>query len=118
MTPYDKYLELNSERKSAEKWSMMAKNGGGRNGDSFKISPIHSNIKLTRCGQYDTGGKNYWESSKAFNEAMIQWICNNIDIVQEGALDIMRAKEKQALLQCEEFVNEIQKNIYFAKMEK
>ena len=105
------YFDAVSSRKAAEKWSAMAKNGGGRNGDSFSMSTALSLVKLTRCGQYDTGGKNYWETSKEFNDAIVQWIKENLEDVQAGAIEILKQKEDAALRNCQSFLDEMQQKV-------
>lgn len=109
---YQDYLEAKRNYEKAEKWTTMQKRGGGRSGaDSFFISVVHSGIKLTRCGQYQTGGQNYWETEPAFNTCLLEWIVANIDTVQEGALALLKEKEQKALVACKDFVKEIQSAI-------
>jgi hypothetical protein len=109
---YQDYLEAKRNYETADRWATMQKRGGGRmGGDSFAISVDHSAIKLVRCGQYQTGGQNYWETDAAFNKCLLEWIVANIDTVQEGALALMKQKEHQALIKCKEFVAEIQSAI-------
>ena len=109
---YQDYLEAKRNYETAERWSTMRKRGGGRmSDDSFNISVDHSGIKLTRCGQYQAGGQNYWDTEAAFNKCLLEWIVANIDTVQEGALALMKQKEHQALIKCKEFVAEIQSAI-------
>lgn len=112
----DNYFKAVRDRETAEKWVRMAKDST-RNGSSFSMSTAHSTMKLTRCGQYSEGGKNYWETETAFNDAMLQWIKQNLDVVQAGAIGIMKQKEDESLRNCQAFLNEMQEKINEVKRE-
>ena len=115
MNKYDEYQVAKREKELAKTWDNM-RNERERSGSYFSLSAPHCSIKLTRCGQYDTGGKNYWESSEALNKALIQVIVNDHSII-ERALEILSVKEKEALTACRGFAEEIIKNVEHAEQE-
>lgn len=98
-------------RKGAESWNNLP-NGQCYQRDSFSISVGHSKApKLTRCGQKYASGQNYWETEEAFNKTMLEWLVKNWSKAFPEIIEMMKAKERAALLECQEYVAKMQEMI-------
>ena len=64
-----------------------------------------------RCGQRTCGGTNYWESPKGLNEAIKKYVISNWDKIAPGIIESMRQEERDALKDCQSYVDEMQKLI-------
>ena len=104
-TAYEQYQQAKSEREAAEQWNDLP-NGRKYMESKFQISVAHCSIKLTRAGQQAAGGKNYWETEKAFNGALLTVIARHPEIIEE-AIEELRIREKLALLECQAFAQGI-----------
>ena len=104
-TPYERYRERRAERESAEAWDTLPA-GPKYTENAFRISPAHCHIELTRAGQQSQGGRNYWETARAFNSALIQEIANHPEIIA-GAIARLREAEHKALENCRAFAEGI-----------
>ena len=95
-------------REDAEQWESLPC-GRAYNGSKFAISVAHSvPPRLVRAGQQVCGGPNYWETQKEFNAAILDWIVDNWDVVYSGSIEIMKQKEKAALIACQEHISAMQ----------
>ncbi len=104
-TPYESYRERRAERQAAEAWNTLPAGPKYTEG-AFKISPAHCRIELTRAGQQSQGGRNYWETGRAFNSALIQELANHPEIIA-GAIARLREAEHKALENCRTFAEGI-----------
>lgn len=93
---YTTYLNCKKFREAAEQW-LCHIGQHGRGSDVLALSPLHASIKLTVCGQYTEGGKNYWENPSEFGAAMLAVIHTEFSSIAEKAISLMREQEKQAL---------------------
>lgn len=116
---YEIYLAKKKQYEEALKWTQMKINGGGRErSDTFDVSPAHSKVSLKRCGQYSTGGQNYWETSKEFNKYIVGWIVENIEQVQSGALEMMKKDLDVSLIDLKDFVERMNEEIDSAEQSR
>ena len=104
-------------RQNAEAWQALP-SGPRYENDRFSISLVHCTAPmLTRAGQQSCGGKNYWETEKEFNHAILEWIVGNWQEVYLGVLDILKKKEVAALQDCQDYINQMQAMIDASKGE-
>lgn len=102
-----------------DRWNNLPNGPKYRDSIKFNISQAHCVApNLVRAGQQNCGGQNYWKTSKAVDSAILEWLVNNWDTVQKGVREILKDKEHQALLNCEQFVEEMQATIDNAKMQE
>lgn len=111
MDYYKEYLKKKQDYREALNWNNLPNTAPGYNNSYFNISIAHCNAPLlTRCGQHTCGGKNYWESPKALNEAIKKIICKDKTIINR-AIELLKQKELQALKDCQKFIDELQEQI-------
>ena len=93
---------------TAEQWNSLP-NGRKYENSSFKISEPHCKLPtFTRAGQQVCAGKNYWETDEAFGNALMKYLINDWDKHFAGVMAILKEDEKQALLKCQSYVDEMQ----------
>lgn len=103
------------DRQKAENWNALP-NGQKYMQDTFSISVAHCTPpKLVSAGQKSAGGQNYWETEEAFNTAILQWLVKNWNKAYPEIIEIMKDKEKQTLVDCQEYVSKMQQMIDQAK---
>lgn len=104
--------------KEFDKWNDLPNSPARHGDDAFKISLAHCTPPtLTRAGQKTVGGTNYWRTETEVEKAILEWLVDNWDTVQLGVRKILQDKERQALLDCEEFVKEMRQTIDAAKFD-
>jgi thiaminase len=95
---YEEYQRIKRENATAREW--LAHIGAtGRGSDILNLSSAHAAVKLVIAGQYTTGGNNYRDSPKPFNDLLIRYIHENfgaIKAVIEAAMEEREEKSKQA----------------------
>lgn len=64
-----------------------------------------------RCGQHTCGGTNYWESPKALNEAIKRYVIAHWAKIYTDVFDDLKQREADALKDCQEYVDKMQKLI-------
>lgn len=107
-----KWKDAKNAVQAAESWQNKPKSENRYDGTRFAISPAHSKSPMfVRCGQHYSGGENYWESPKELNEALKQVLLDDFDNMYAKALKILKEKERQALLDCQSFIDEMQELI-------
>lgn len=103
------------DRQKAENWNALP-NGKRYMQDTFSISVAHCTPpKLVRAGQQSAGGQNYWETEEAFNTVILQWLVKNWNKAYPEIIEMMKDKENQALVDCQEYVSKMQQMIDQAK---
>jgi hypothetical protein len=111
MKNYNIYQEKAQNTLSAKNWLKLSDAKDSQSGGNFSLSIAHSNFMLMRCGQHSTGGKNYHESPKMFNEAMLHVIVKNYETLTKEALAYLIAEEKEALKMCKSEIEKISEQI-------
>ena len=108
---YDSYLEAKNAVKWAKEWNDLP-NGRKYQTDSMSISIAHCKAPmLMRAGQQCCGGKNYWESPKELNEAILNVIIMEQKSIITKAILILERKEHDRLVEIQKFVDELQEKI-------
>ena len=104
------WQETKKSRELAERWNNLPNGPKYQNNhDSFAISIAHCKPpQLVRAGQQSCGGKNYWETDEKFSKAILEYLVNNWNSVYPEVMEIMKAKERKALLDCQEYVTNLQ----------
>ena len=105
-TKYEQYVEAKRQRVEAERWNDLPKSKHTYRNASFKMYPAHGKISLMRCGQHSAGSQNYWDSPTALNKAVLEVIAND-PAITAAAIAILRKKEKAALLECTEWLDDL-----------
>ena len=104
-----KWKQAESARKNAEKWNDLPNSKKDIHYSEFKISIAHcSPPKLVRSGQQHCGGKNYWDTEEGFNQAILKYLVDNWDDHYPKILEILKAKELDALMACQSYIDEMQ----------
>lgn len=104
--------------RDAEKWNALP-HGKKYCGSTFKISLPHCILPtFVRAGQQTCGGDSYWGTGKLFGQAMLKYLEKDWEVHFQGALEILRADEKQALLACQKHIDDMQAIIDAARAEK
>lgn len=107
----EKWRKNEWELEEAKKWNDLPE-GQRYQQDSFNISKSHCTAPmLCRAGQQTCGGKNYWETEKAFNQAILQYLIDGWSDHYPVIIEIMRQKERESLRNCQSFVDGMQKLI-------
>lgn len=92
------YRDAVARRSEADDW--LAHIGKrGRGSDILNLSSVHASLKLVIAGQYQEGGKNYWDSPESFNKAMLTIIHREFAALSSCALDELKRVEKRALVE-------------------
>lgn len=93
-------------------------NGQKYMNDNFDISILHCTPPvLQRAGQQYQGGKNYWETSKEVGMATLEYLAKNWEDHFPKILEILEKKERENLLECQKFIDEMTEKINNAKGE-
>lgn len=100
MTTEENYKTALCNRKSAENWFHLLKEQE-RMGGNFEMSPCHGKITLMICGQFDAGGKNYWDSPEILGKSICEVIKQDNSVIVK-AIERLKLIEKKALLDWEE----------------
>lgn len=101
----------------AEQWQNLP-NGRKYHNDKFDISIAHcDSLKLVRAGQQVCGGNNYWKSPEALNNEILGYIMDEWESIYPKVLKRLQEKEKKALLNCQEYITEMQGLIDGAQFE-
>lgn len=117
MKKYEAYLKAKKNTAEAKAWHSLTESKHKYRNDSFGISPAHGNLKLVRCGQQVQGGKNYWEAPNSLNEAILQEIADNPEVI-DAAINRLEAAEVAALIACKEVVAALCEEIESAEREQ
>ena len=97
--------------KAAEDWNNLPC-GRRYKGDNFEISIAHCKPPmLTRAGQQNAGGQNYWETKGAFNQAILEYLVSTWDDHYPKVLEILNTKERERLKECQSYIDEMQSAI-------
>jgi hypothetical protein len=109
-TEINNWKSAKAARVAAEKWeALKGKQGYGNYPVHFAISLVHCKPPaLTRCGQFNSGGQNYWETEKEFNLTIMEWLVKNWGKVAPEVIQMMKDKEGVALKACQEYISEMQ----------
>jgi hypothetical protein len=95
---YEEYQRIKRENSTAREW-LTHIGATGRGSDTLHLSRDHAAVKLVIAGQYTTGGDNYRDSPKPFNDLLIRYIHENFSSIRaviEAAMDEREEKSKQA----------------------
>lgn len=112
MNKYDEYLNACEDFKKSIDWNELP-NGPLYENDTMNISIAHcQKLQLVRVGQQCEGGKNYWPSPSALNNAIMQVIIEDKTII-ERAINKLHDKRTELLLETQSFINELQDKINF-----
>jgi hypothetical protein len=67
--------------------------------DILRLSPGHcKSPSFSVAGQYDEGGQNYWDSPKAFDNAIKTVILSRFESLANEALTLLKEKADAALV--------------------
>lgn len=95
---YDEYQKIKRENATAREW-LTHIGATGRGSDTLHLSSAHAAVKLVIAGQYTTGGDNYRDSPKPFNDLLIRYVHENFGAIRatiEALMDEREEKSKQA----------------------
>lgn len=107
-----KWTDAKYHRECAEKWNELPNGRKYQIGDTFEISLAHSKAPiLVRAGQQTCGGENYWKSGHELNQAILEYLKDNWEGIWPEVLQRMKQKESSALIACQSFINNLQKQI-------
>lgn len=100
-----------SATNKAKRWQNLPLGNRYQN-DTFSISVAHCQPpKLVRAGQQCCGGQNYWETEKEFNAAILEYLVSNWSEIYPSVISMMETKERQALIACQSYIDDLQKLI-------
>jgi hypothetical protein len=104
----NKWHEAKRARAQAEEWNYLPK-GQSYSNSTFQISQAHSKAPvLVRHGQQVCGGTNYWETDKAFNDAILTHVVESWSGIYPHVLEVLIRREREALKACQAYVDEMQ----------
>lgn len=110
------WKDAENNLKAFEFWQNLPNTKDRNDRFSFQISKAHCKPPmLCRAGQHTTGGKNYWETEKAINQAILEYLVDNWDTIAPFIRYRLQEKERDALIQCQSFIDEMQAQITQAK---
>lgn len=114
-----RWSKARDDRRGAECWQKLDGKPDRIHGQpSFKISRVHCKVPmLMRCGQHTEGGQNYWESPDGLNAAILDYLVSNWESIYPVVIRIMEEKEREALINCQKYIDEMQQKIDEAKDE-
>lgn len=104
MSEYIEMINAKIDTDEAIKWNELP-NGETYCDAKFEITHT-SSITLTRSGQQVCGGNNYWKSPEVLNKAIIEVIASDNTII-ERAIEVIKEKERQAIIDCRSFAEEL-----------
>lgn len=105
----DNWRKAKNAREIAEEWNSLPDNTCKYGDTEFNISIAHSSGPvLIRTGQMRQGGNSIWKTESEFNKAILKYIVDNWDGIYPSVLKIMKDRENNALLDCQEFISEMQ----------
>ena len=103
------WKEARDARIKAQEWNGLPFGEKYTPQDTFAISKAHCTAPvLVRAGQKHCGGTNYWNTEKEFNNAIRDFLVDNWDAIYPKVIARMQAKEDQALLDCQEYIDQLQ----------
>jgi hypothetical protein len=107
-----KWQDAKRDREKAEAWQALP-DGQKYQGDKFEITTSHKCVAptLVRSGQQYAGDQNYWETDKGFNNAILEYLVKDWDVIYPKVLNILKVKEMQALKECQAYVDDLQQEI-------
>ena len=112
MNKYEIYLQAKNNTKAAKEWNNLPNSKAKYRNDSFEVVLHTAILKLERCGQhFQGGGNNYWPMPKEMTNSLLEVIKENQNELFTKAINKLKEKEKQALLECRDFAEKILKNI-------
>lgn len=99
---WNEYRNAAAARREAEGWLVhIGKTGRASihgNTDRLRLSRAHASVKLVIAGQYDEGGTNYRDSTKAFNDVLLDVIHDRFGDLRKEVERRLREREAQALI--------------------
>lgn len=111
----DTWLKAKQDLNEAKRWQKLGETKG-RTGGFIDISEAHCKPpKLVRAGQTHTGGNNYWNTEEAFEKAILSYLVDNWKEIGPRVIASMEKKEKEALINCQNYVDQMQDQIDAAK---
>ena len=94
--------------KQAEDWNALPE-GRKYEGSKFNISIAHCTAPvMCRAGQQECGGKNYWNTEKEFNQAILEYLVDGWLDHYPLIIEKLKKQEKTALLECQSYLDEMQ----------
>jgi hypothetical protein len=112
---WEAYRKALKDRAEAEEWLRRFDAKDWPTGKPFSLSSLHASIKLTLCGQYSAGSKNYWESPDALGRALLEVIHDDPLAFIELAIGKLKSVERDALLAAREEVESVMRKIAAAE---
>ncbi len=107
----DNWKQKKEAVRKAKEWNNLP-NGPKYQRGAFLISISHcSTPMLSRMGQQTCGGKSYWETGEEFNKAILKYLINHWGNIYPKVIEAMEKEEKEALLKCQSYIDEMQKVI-------
>ena len=106
MKQYEEMQKAQQDTNKANKWMNLPNGPRYMKDDTFSIYIAHSKIELTRCGQQNCGGTNYWKSPSALNKALLEIISEDKSILSR-AMDLVKDREQKAVANCRIFAAEL-----------
>jgi len=114
LAKYTQFERAKAERQGAEQWiALIGKHGRGT--DVLNLSATHSAVKLMVCGQFQEGGKNYWDSPEALNKALVAVLIEQRETLFAAAIERLRDVETEALIAAEDEIAAVNAAIAAAK---
>lgn len=111
-----RWKDAENNLKAFDSWQNLPKTKGRSERDSFGLNKAHCKPPvLCREGQHTTGGKNYWETEKATNQVILEYLVDNWDTIAPFIRSRLQEKETYALIKCQSFIDEMQTQITQAK---
>lgn len=94
--------------KKAKEWNDLPNGDKQNEYESFEISEWNCKApRLVRVGKQNCVSKSDWETEESFNKMILRYLIKDWDNHYPKIIKMMEEKERNSLLECKTYINEM-----------